>query len=136
MHFIKLCGKHDVTVYNPGKQQPANVKAWTYESLERKYFNDGNGKTGEHAKILFAINKLSELENTDDDDDNDNDKYSIDSDSIEGTVHNSNLKRGYDDEPTIKIDSSKYPFLNKLDITVKSSNLYALLREIRIKGAQ
>ena len=31
-------------------------------------------------------------------------------------------------EPTIEIDASKYPYLNKLDITVNSSNLYALLR--------
>ena len=127
-------GKHDVNVYNPGKQQPTNVKARTYENLVerkyiRKYIGDGNGRTGERAKILFAINKLSELENADDDNDNDRDR--IDSDSIEGTVDNSNSKTGYDDEPTIEIDASKYPFLNKLDITVNSSNLYALLREIR-----
>ena len=123
-----------MNVYNPGKQQPTNVKARTYENLVerkyiRKYIGDGNGRTGERAKILFAINKLSELENADDD--NDNDRDSIDSDSIEGTVDNSNSKTGYDDEPTIEIDASKYPFLNKLDITVNSSNLYALLREIR-----
>ena len=75
------------------------------------------------------MNKLSELVEKADDD-NGNDRDSIDSDSIEGTVDNSsNSKTGYDDEPTIEIDASKHPFLNKLDITVNSSNLYALLRE-------
>ena len=54
---------------------------------------------------------------------------SIGSESIaEGTVDDSNSKAGYDGEPTIEIDASKYPYLNKLDITVNSSNLYALLR--------
>ena len=62
MIFIKLGGKHDATMYSPGKQQPANVKAWTYENLERKFISDGNGMTGERAKILFAMEKLSELE--------------------------------------------------------------------------
>ena len=47
MLFIKLGGKRDVNVYNPGKQQPTNVKAWTYENLERKYVGGGNGRTGE-----------------------------------------------------------------------------------------
>ena len=32
MLFIKLGGKHDANMYNPGKQQPTNVKARTYEN--------------------------------------------------------------------------------------------------------
>ena len=66
MLFIKLGGKHDANMYNPGKQQPTNVKAWTYENLERNFISDGNGMTGERTKLLFAMEKLSELEKADD----------------------------------------------------------------------
>ena len=120
MLWIKLGGEDDSVKYCPRKQ-PANIKHCTFAQLQRKYgiFEDG---VSEVAKVLFAKNKIAEMH------DQENQARE------EGAnVGDSNNESGYDDdEPTIGIDSSKYPFLSKAKLTsFKPSELYGLLRDIR-----
>ena len=130
--LIKLGGMYDKKRQNPG-QEYKDIMSSMYSNLERKYGEVDERGVGECDKLLFALNKIYEME-LDCNSNGENEEVGG-STRMSSMMGASNLHRDndscvaqYDDgEPLIDIigDYSKYPILNKLNIIfIKPSTLY------------
>ena len=108
---------------------PKNVKTFSYQQLQRKYLQVG--EVAERMKMIYAIEKLVEIENTQREAQG---EAELNVNGEGGSRGGGDIDVEYEDgeEGTIKIDSSwYYTYLDKANLTqIKPSDVYDLLCDI------